>query len=117
MRLTVVRPTFKCNEGPYDPSYKKRQPLCKKKKERKEKKGVRWCTSMAPQEEKKRGRMPHLERTGKTKKKKKRRRRSKPLVPQEEKLRSTKIQWSDLQSVLGNVILALGSSFLPIVLR
>jgi hypothetical protein len=39
------------------------------------------------------------------------------LVLQGEKLRSMKIQQSDLQFVFRNVIIALGSTFLPIVLR
>jgi hypothetical protein len=34
-----------------------------------------------------------------------------------EKLRSTKMQRSDLQSVFGNVIFALESTFLPFALR
>lgn len=92
----------------------------KKKEKEKRKEKVKW--RYAPLKKKRKEAECLLRGTEKKRKKKKkkrerRRRRSKPLVPQEEKLRSTKIQRSDLQSVFENVILALGSMSLPIVLR
>jgi hypothetical protein len=74
---------------------------------------------VAPQEEKKRGRslfsVQNQMSIGKKKKKKEKSKGSSWF--QVETLRSTKIQRSDLQSVFRNVILALGSTFLPIVLK
>jgi hypothetical protein len=77
--------------------------LKKEKKEKKEEKwgGVRLCLFRF---KKSRG-----------KKKKKKKRVRVPLSFQLEKLWSTKIQLSDLQSVFENVIFVLGSMFLPIV--